>query len=111
MREKRNCQELQRWSRTRASERSPIGCCRLGVGGESGLKESLRKSFRKYKGNNIMEKQINTMPDIKIFVVCHKPSYVPKNPYLYPIQVGTALASNKLLGMHLKSMMIIGAKK
>lgn len=46
-----------------------------------------------------MEKQINTMPDIKIFVVCHKPSYVPKNPYLYPIQVGTALASNKLLGM------------
>ena len=39
-----------------------------------------------------MEKQINTMPDIKIFVVCHKPSYVPKNPYLYPIQVGTALA-------------------
>ncbi len=46
-----------------------------------------------------MEKQINTMLDIKIFVVCHKPSYVPKNPYLYPIQVGTALASNKLLGM------------
>ena len=40
-----------------------------------------------------MEKQINTMPDIKIFVVCHKPSYVPKNPYLYPIQVGTALTT------------------
>ena len=38
-------------------------------------------------------------PDIKIYVVCHKPSYVPKNPYLYPIQVGTALSGKKLDGM------------
>ena len=38
----------------------PIGSRR-----REGLKESLRKSFRKYKGNNIMEKQINTMLDIK----------------------------------------------
>ncbi|MFR3285332.1 MAG: hypothetical protein ACLTR6_14240 [Clostridium fessum] len=34
----RNCQESQGWSRTRASGRLPIRCCRLGVGGESGLK-------------------------------------------------------------------------
>lgn len=38
-------------------------------------------------------------PDIKIYVVCHKPSYVPKNPYLYPIQVGTALSDKRLEGM------------
>lgn len=46
-----------------------------------------------------MIKQKEITPDIKIFVVCHKPSYVPKNPYLYPIQVGTALAPLKLPGM------------
>ena len=38
-------------------------------------------------------------PDIKLFVVCHKPSYVPDNKLLYPIQVGTALADNKLPGV------------
>lgn len=36
---------------------------------------------------------------IKIYVVCHKPSYVPKNPYLCPIQVGSALAKTRLEGM------------
>lgn len=34
-----------------------------------------------------------------MYVVCHKPSYVPENPYLYPIQVGTALNGTKLPGM------------
>lgn len=43
-----------------------------------------------------MEKQVGQTPDIKIYVVCHKPSYVPENPYLYPIQVGTALNGTKL---------------
>lgn len=42
---------------------------------------------------------MNKDPNIKIYVVCHKPSYVPENPYLYPIQVGTALSENKLEGM------------
>lgn len=37
--------------------------------------------------------------DIKIYVACHKPTYVPKNPYLYPIQVGTALSDVRLEGM------------
>ena len=46
-----------------------------------------------------MEKQVAQNPDIKIYVVCHKPSYVPQNPYLYPIQVGVALAEKKLPGM------------
>lgn len=47
-----------------------------------------------------MEEQMkNEQPNIKIYVVCHKPSYVPKNPYLYPIQVGTALAGKRLEGM------------
>lgn len=46
-----------------------------------------------------MEKNGEKNPNIKIYVVCHKPSYVPENPYLYPIQVGTALSGKKLEGM------------
>lgn len=42
---------------------------------------------------------MNKDPNIKIYVVCHKPSYVPENPYLCPIQVGTALSGNQLEGM------------
>ena len=42
---------------------------------------------------------MNKDPNIKIYVVCHKPSYVPENPYLCPIQVGTALSGNELEGM------------
>lgn len=38
-------------------------------------------------------------PNIKLYVVCHKESYVPENPYLYPIQVGAAQAEKKLAGM------------
>lgn len=41
----------------------------------------------------------NQNPNIKIYVVCHKESYVPENPYLFPIQVGTSIASKKLDGM------------
>lgn len=37
--------------------------------------------------------------DIKIFVVCHKPSFVPDNPLLLPIQVGASLASQELSDM------------
>ena len=42
-----------------------------------------------------MNKELN----IKIYVVCHKASYVPKNVYLYPIQVGASLSRNKFEGM------------
>lgn len=42
---------------------------------------------------------VHLNPNIKIYVVCHKPSYVPENPYLYPIQVGSALSRNRLEGM------------
>lgn len=45
------------------------------------------------------EQTRNREPNIKIYVVCHKPSYVPENPYLYPIQVGSALAGWRLEGM------------
>lgn len=38
-------------------------------------------------------------PNIKIYVVCHKPSFVPENPYLCPIQVGTAISGKRLDGM------------
>ncbi|RGY96549.1 DUF4422 domain-containing protein [Clostridium sp. AM58-1XD] len=38
-------------------------------------------------------------PNLKLYVVCHKESYVPENPYLYPIQVGAALAGKRLEGM------------
>ncbi len=37
--------------------------------------------------------------DIKLFVSCHKPSFVPENGVFCPIQVGTALADKKLEGM------------
>ena len=43
-----------------------------------------------------MEKGYGDQPDIKIFVVCHKPSYVVDNAYLYPIQVGAALVKKHL---------------
>ena len=39
-----------------------------------------------------MEKQ----PDIRIFIACHKPTYVPENPIFYPVQVGTALTEKRL---------------
>lgn len=42
---------------------------------------------------------VQNKPDIKIFVVCHKPSFVPENPYLFPIQVGAALSKSRLDGM------------
>lgn len=44
-------------------------------------------------------KSLQKNPNIKLYVVCHKPSYVPENPYLYPIQVGAALNSQRLDGM------------
>lgn len=37
--------------------------------------------------------------NIKIFVSCDKDSYVPNNPYLIPVQVGSALASKKFTTM------------
>lgn len=37
--------------------------------------------------------------DIKIFISCDKDSYVPNNPYLYPVQVGSALAKNRFSTM------------
>lgn len=40
------------------------------------------------------------MSDIKIFVSCHKDSYVPKNPLLYKVQVGTALSKKRLETLH-----------
>lgn len=47
-----------------------------------------------------MEKKYSGQPDIKIFVACHKPSYVADNMYLYPIQVGAALAEKRLDMLH-----------
>lgn len=37
--------------------------------------------------------------NIKIYVSCHKESYVPENKLFYPIQVGTSLAQKKFNGM------------
>ena len=39
-----------------------------------------------------MEKQ----PDIRIFIACHKPTYVRKIQFFYPVQVGTALTEKRL---------------
>ena len=38
-----------------------------------------------------MEKQ----PDIRIFIACHKPTYVPENSLFYPVQVGAALTNKR----------------
>lgn len=40
------------------------------------------------------------MSDIKIFIACHKDDIVvPDNPLFFPVQVGTALRSNRFEGM------------
>lgn len=36
---------------------------------------------------------------IKIYIVCHKPAYVPKNRLFFPVQVGTSHASSRYPGM------------
>lgn len=41
----------------------------------------------------------NNKPDIRIFIACHKPSFVPENPLFYPVQVGTALTDKRLENM------------
>lgn len=38
------------------------------------------------------------MEKIKLFVCCHKKSYVPEHPLLAPIQVGTALSQERFKG-------------
>ena len=38
------------------------------------------------------------MPDIKLFVACHQPTFVPNHPLLFPIQVGAALTSERFPG-------------
>ena len=42
---------------------------------------------------------VNVEPKIKIYVICHKDSYVPPIDLLYPIQVGTELANKEIPGM------------
>ena len=39
------------------------------------------------------------MPNIKIYISCHKECYTPKHPLLFPIQVGTAIADRRFEGM------------
>lgn len=36
---------------------------------------------------------------VKIYVACHKPFHVPEHPFLFPIQVGAALAAERFPGM------------
>lgn len=40
-----------------------------------------------------------TNPDIKIYIACHKPAYVPELKCFRPVQVGAALSDNRLKGM------------
>lgn len=42
---------------------------------------------------------MNIPPKTCIFVACHKQSFIPDNPLLYPVQVGAALADKRLKGM------------
>ena len=46
-----------------------------------------------------MEQKRRDQTDIRIYVVCHKETYVPENRYLYPVQAGTSLAGKRLEGM------------
>lgn len=39
------------------------------------------------------------MKDIKIAVACHKPSVLPDNSLMMPVQVGAAIAANRMDGM------------
>jgi hypothetical protein len=39
------------------------------------------------------------MKKIRIYVICHKPSYVPGLPFLVPIQAGAAIAEKHIPGM------------
>jgi lipopolysaccharide biosynthesis glycosyltransferase len=41
----------------------------------------------------------DTMKNVKIFVSCHKESFVPENTYFVPVQVGAALTDKRLAGM------------
>lgn len=36
-----------------------------------------------------------TQPNIRIYVACHKPSFVPENPLLVPVMAGAALPENR----------------
>lgn len=38
------------------------------------------------------------MNDIRLFVCCHRPEYVPEHPLLYPVQVGAALSDCRFDG-------------
>lgn len=40
-----------------------------------------------------------SLPDIKIFVSCHKECFTPEQKFLYPIQVGTINAKKRFEGM------------
>lgn len=37
-------------------------------------------------------KEVGFVPDIRLFVCCHRPSPVPRHPLLYPVQVGASFA-------------------
>ena len=45
------------------------------------------------------ENQKNTMKNIQIAVACHKPSVLPTNALLMPVQVGSAIAARRMEGM------------
>jgi len=57
--------------------------------------------FYKYDGtvSFLEEETVPEEPQISIAVCCHKPSYVPDNKYLNPVQVGAAIAAKRLPGM------------
>lgn len=39
------------------------------------------------------------MPDIRLYVACHKEIQLPEHPFLYPVQVGAAMATQCFQGM------------
>lgn len=40
------------------------------------------------------------MPDIKIYIACHKQSRIPKHPFLIPVQVGAAMTKQRFSGFY-----------
>lgn len=46
-----------------------------------------------------MTRKVFSVKNIKIIVACHKASFLPHNPLLFPTQVGAKLSQNRMEGM------------
>ena len=69
----------------------PIGYCR-------GMRSILRGILSTGTLSYLRKRGGVFLANIKLFVCCHQPSFVPEHPLLVPIQVGAALAQERFQG-------------